>query len=128
MNKDFNELLYQRFAQDNWENQKAAYRLEEQEDVKVQFRPKKEISLGMFKPDPLLPGLYLAHPQTLRALRQNLFVGLDDEERLERFSFGHRCESCKEVLDMQFWLHCPYCECAIPNDVEDAFMLHIARN
>ncbi len=127
MSKDFNELLYQRFAQDNWENQKAAYRMDQQEEIKVQFRPHNDVSIGMFKIDPLLPAVYLAHPQTLRALRRDLFVGLDDEERLERFSFAHHCESCHQLVDLQFWLHCPFCEKAFGKDVEEAFYLHIAR-
>ena len=41
---------------------------------KVQIRPDNRIKPALFKPDLEQPGHYLAHPQTIRAMRKDLFM------------------------------------------------------
>lgn len=82
------------------------------EDYQVSLRPDKTVSRGKFKPDPLVPGGYCAHPVTIRAMRKDLFVlGQDGFEDLELLI---TCESCAQQLDYQFWHFCPYCEAQLP--------------
>ncbi len=79
-------------------------------EYKINIRPSESVSRGMFKSDPLLPGGHIAHPATIRAMRQDLFILGDDFVDLEVL---YTCESCKKVLDLQFWQACPYCETSI---------------
>lgn len=72
----------------------------------VNIRPNKSVSTGKFKPDPLLPGGYIAHPQTIAALKKNIFMAGDSFEDLEQLI---ECEGCKHHIDQQFWSFCPYC-------------------
>lgn len=84
--------------------------------VKVDIRPDESINPGMFKPDPLKPGHFKAHPTTIRAMRKDIFVGGSDEFiDLEQ---SYICQSCKTELDVQFWLFCPYCEAEFPKDLK----------
>lgn len=76
------------------------------EELKVKIRPDKTVGIGLFKVDPLLLSGYVAHPDTIRAMRKDIFV--TDPDLLDRSLFIN-CESCKQSLDCQFWLYCPYC-------------------
>ncbi len=76
-------------------------------EVKVQIKPDPNIGLALFKPDFENPGHYRAHPQTIGAMRKDLFMGGEDFVDLEVIV---DCDSCKKTLDLQFWKHCPYCE------------------
>lgn len=88
----------------------------EQEKYQVNIRPDNSISPGMFKPDPLNPGHFKAHPTTIAAMRKDIFVGGSDEfVDLEQ---SYICQSCKKELDVQFWLFCPYCEAKFPSDLK----------
>ncbi len=83
------------------------------QEIKVQIRPHKEVPLGKFKTDPLIPGGYIAHPTTIRAMRKDLFIAgsdefLDLEDKVT-------CHSCSQEIDRQFWIFCPFCE-ALFND------------
>lgn len=76
------------------------------ETFKLQIKPDKTISPGKFKADPKVPSTYLAHPQTIRAMKKNIFaVGDDIDELVELYL----CHSCQTELDKQFWHFCPYC-------------------
>ena len=77
------------------------------ETHEVKLRPDKTVGRAKFKPDPLIPGGYLAHPVTIRAVRLDIFVGGEGFEDLE---YLYQCSSCNEQLDLQFWKFCPYCE------------------
>ena len=84
--------------------------------VQVKVRPDKSISPAMFKPDPLFPGHYKAHPVTIAAMRKDLFMSSSDGFiDLEQ---SYICGSCKHELDLQFWLFCPFCEEKISHDGE----------
>jgi hypothetical protein len=79
---------------------------------KVPIRPDTTVSPSKFLADPLIPGGFKAHPNTIKAMRKDLFVlGEEGFEDLEHFI---ECASCHETLDMQFWLHCPHCEASFP--------------
>ncbi|MCR9203227.1 MAG: hypothetical protein NXH75_01530 [Halobacteriovoraceae bacterium] len=89
---------------------------QEEERVRVNIRPDKSISPGMFKPDPLNLGHFKAHPTTIEAMRKDIFVGGSDEfVDLEQ---SYICEGCKRDLDVQFWLFCPYCEAEFPKELK----------
>lgn len=75
------------------------------EDIKVNIRVDEKISPAMFKPDPLIPGGFVANSLTIRAMRADIFV-LGDS--LEDFEALITC-SCGKTLDAQFWKICPYC-------------------
>lgn len=79
--------------------------LEQREDIKVQIRVNEDVGPAMFKPDPLIPGGYIANSLTIRAMRPDIFV-LGDS--LEDFEAVINC-ACGKELDAQFWKLCPYC-------------------
>lgn len=79
--------------------------LDSREDIKVNIRVDEKISPAMFKPDPLIPGGYVANSLTIRAMRADIFV-LGDS--LEDFETNITC-ACGRTLDAQFWKLCPYC-------------------
>lgn len=86
------------------------------EEIKVNIRPDTAITPGKFKPDPLMPGHFKAHPTTIRAMRKDLFVGGEDDHiDLEK---TYNCQSCHKELDIQFWLFCPFCEAPFPKDLD----------
>jgi hypothetical protein len=76
-------------------------------EVKVKIKPDKSIAPALFKPDLENPGHYKAHPQTINAMRKDLFMGGEDFIDLE---VKVDCDSCHKTLDLQFWKHCPFCE------------------
>ena len=79
--------------------------LEEREDIQVKIRVDEKISPAMFKPDPLIPGGYIANSLTIRAMRSDIFV-LGDS--FEDFETNVECH-CGKTIDAQFWKLCPYC-------------------
>lgn len=79
--------------------------LETREDIQVKIRVNEDVSPGMFKPDPLIPGGFIANSLTIRAMRPDIFV-LGDS--LEDFSAMYAC-ACGKELDVQFWKICPFC-------------------
>jgi hypothetical protein len=80
--------------------------LDSRQDISVSIRPSQNVSPGKFKADPLIPGGYLAHPQTMRALKKDIFLAGEDMEDLEDL---YICKSCKTEIDLQFWHFCPFC-------------------
>ena len=82
-----------------------AYDLHAPVELKVQLRVDEKVGPAMFKPDPLIPGGYLANSLTLRAMRPDLFVLGDDTDDL---SVTFNC-TCGREFDLQFWKLCPYC-------------------
>jgi len=78
-------------------------RLETQE---LQLKADKSVERGKFKPHPQITNTYLAHPETIRALRPEILLAGDIDE----FAESIPCPGCSRSLDKQFWIHCPYCE------------------
>ena len=79
-----------------------------EEEYQVRLKPDKSVSRAKFLPIPGEPGIYKAHPVTIRAMRKDLFVG--GAEMFEDLEAPYTCHSCQASLDLQFWLFCPYCE------------------
>lgn len=79
--------------------------LETREDIQVKIRVNESIGPAMFKPDPLIPGGYIANSLTIRAMRPDIFV-LGDS--LDDLSAPYSC-ACGKEFDVQFWKLCPYC-------------------
>ncbi|MBL6990974.1 MAG: hypothetical protein ISR65_14410 [Bacteriovoracaceae bacterium] len=82
------------------------YDVDRHKQVQVHIRADKTIAPAKFLPDPLVPGGYKAHPQTIRALRPDIFMGSDS---IDIFDAVHTCRSCQNELEPQFWKFCPYC-------------------
>ena len=82
-----------------------AFDLERREDIKVQIRVDEKVGPARFRPDPLIPGGYVANSLTIRAMRPDIFV-LGDS--LEDLSATIEC-TCGQELDVQFWNCCPFC-------------------
>jgi hypothetical protein len=101
---DPNELLRQIGELDNLAGL-PAYDLAGGEDLKVPIRVNESVGPAMFRPDPLIPGGYIANSLTIRAMRPDIFVL---GESLDELSDEHRCQ-CGRVFDLQFWKLCPYC-------------------
>lgn len=81
------------------------WQLDAPQDITVRFRVDERVSPAKFKPDPLVPGGYLANSLTLRAMKPLLFVAGSD---LDEFSRLEGC-ACGESYDAQFWSCCPFC-------------------
>lgn len=79
--------------------------LEQREDIQVKIRVNEQVGPAMFRPDPLVPGGYIANSLTIQAMRPDIFV-LGDS--LEDFSAEVEC-ACGKTLDVQFWKLCPFC-------------------
>ena len=79
--------------------------LEQREDIKIQIRVNEAVGPAMFRPDPLVPGGYIANSLTIRAMRPDIFV-LGDS--LDDLSAPSAC-ACGKELDVQFWKICPHC-------------------
>ena len=77
-------------------------------EAKVSLLPDATISPAKFKKHPQFERVWYAHPQTIRAVRPDVFVL--GEEGMEDFIKVVECEKCRAELDLQFWKHCPYCE------------------
>ncbi len=79
--------------------------LEARQDFKVNIRVDEAVGPAKFKPDPLVPGGYVANSLTVRAMRPDIFMlgnSLDD------LSAPYSCD-CGQEVDVQFWKFCPYC-------------------
>lgn len=105
--------MYQKFSNLLIENEKKIFQETPEEVTKVHLRPNKDIAPSLFKPDPLIPGGWIAHPTTIRAVRKEIFLA--GEEFLE-LEIPYTCESCKKNLDLQFWHFCPFCEGSLPEN------------
>jgi hypothetical protein len=79
--------------------------LNQREDIKVKIRVNESVAPAKFKPDPFIPGGYIANSLTIKAMRPDLFV-LGDS--LDDLSAPYTC-ACGEEFDVQFWKICPYC-------------------
>jgi hypothetical protein len=79
--------------------------LNQREDIQVKIRVNEDVGPSMFKPDPLIPGGYIANSLTIRAMRSDIFV-LGDS--IDDFSASYQC-ACGKELDVQFWKLCPFC-------------------
>jgi hypothetical protein len=92
------------------------FRSTPEQQYQVQIRRDDSVSPGMFKPDPLAPGHFKAHEVTIKAMRKDLFVGGSDEFiDLEK---SYTCQKCSQIIDIQFWTFCPFCEASFPDDIE----------
>ncbi len=80
--------------------------LEDFQDKKIDIKPDESITPGNFKPHPLRPGLYFAHPQTIMAMKKNILTAGDN---LDELSQNYSCHKCDYQLDLQFWNFCPSC-------------------
>lgn len=85
--------------------QQPQYDINRREDVKVNIRVDESVAPAMFKPDPLLPGGYVANSLTIRAMRPDIFV-LGDS--IDDLSVNYQC-ACGREVDLQFWKLCPFC-------------------
>jgi hypothetical protein len=108
------EFFYKKLKAANWEGQIPVYANKHQE-IKIQLRANDGVEPGIFKPDPLIPGGWIAHPQTINAVRKDIFLGDEDFEELEIL---YQCIGCKKTIDLQFWIRCPYCDKIIPDHFE----------
>lgn len=106
-------MMYERLMRAKSATGQAHFKQSPDEVVQVNIRPDKSISPAKFKADPLLPGGYLAHPTTIRAVRVDIFVG--GQEVFEDLEYNIECEGCKRQIDVQFWKFCPYCEAKFPS-------------
>jgi hypothetical protein len=84
---------------------------------KVKLLPDSLISPAKFKKHAFLLNHYHAHPETIRALKSDLFLLGGDFIDLEQ---AYRCESCHFDLDLQFWRHCPRCGAKFAADISKA--------
>lgn len=82
-----------------------AYDLEDRADIKVNIRLNETVGPARFKPDPLIPGGFIANSLTIRAMKPDIFVlGESVDELIHDYS----CQ-CGQNFDLQFWKLCPYC-------------------
>jgi hypothetical protein len=106
--KDFNpNSLYEKLMNAKNAAQAPNFASSPSDVYKVNIRPDPNIQRSLFKPDHLIPGGYLAHPITIKALKKDVFVGGESFEDLESL---FSCHSCKKTIDLQFWHFCPFCE------------------
>jgi len=92
--------------------QKKGFNTNHIENLQVKIRASQSVSIGMFKADPFIPGGYIAHPDSIKALRKDIFT-LDFD--LDEFQEIVTCSGCKNKLDKQFWIYCPYCGAEFEN-------------
>ena len=82
-----------------------AFDLLDREDIQVKIRVNEQVGPAMFRPDPLIPGGYIANSLTIRAMRPDIFVVGDS---MDDFSSDYEC-ACGKTFDLQFWKICPHC-------------------
>lgn len=80
-------------------------------EIKLQIDPDPSVPPAVFKPFPPNPLHFLAHPNTIRAVRKDLFVV---SWEMHELAFPYDCEKCRHTLDLQFWHFCPFCEAPFP--------------
>jgi hypothetical protein len=83
---------------------------ERSQDHQVRLRADESVSPGMFKPDPLLPGGWIANSLTIQAVRTDIFVA----GAIEALTLERPCGGCGKTLDLQFWRLCPHCARPVP--------------
>jgi hypothetical protein len=83
-----------------------AYDVHNFQDTKFEIRGDEKVTPGKFRNDPLIPGGYVAHPLTIRAMRKNILMAGND---LNETAIPYQCHQCSEDLDAQFWHFCPIC-------------------
>lgn len=113
------EELYKKilsYKNHSWDlsDQQQIFQKTPAQTAQVNLRPNKDVAPALFKPDPLLPGGWIAHPVTIRAVKADIFMAGDDFIDLEAL---YTCESCKKELDIQFWNFCPHCEKEFPKNL-----------
>lgn len=97
---------------EHWVGGQQVYNFDDCQTSQVNIRPNNDVTLGNFRSDPLIPGGFVAHPTTIRAMRKDIFVGGNDFDLHQQL---YHCESCGKELDLQFWQFCPYCESQFQN-------------
>jgi len=102
-----NEKKLQQLKATSWQGQKAYYDLSARQDYSVSIVADHSVSPAKFKPNPKIPGGYLAHPTTIAAMKKDIFVA---DNNFSEFEEWVDCKSCQTKLDMQFWHFCPHCE------------------
>ncbi|MFW5887442.1 MAG: hypothetical protein ACOCUH_01455 [Bacteriovoracia bacterium] len=121
--KDLKDKIEENLRRDNWGGKIPAINIDSSQETTINIRPSKDVNIGMFKKDPLVPGGYIAHPNTIKAMRKDLWMA---EEDLDRFEYIYMCESCKHQLDLQFWEFCPYCGKCFPKDIVEDFFRKVS--
>jgi hypothetical protein len=89
---------------------KRAFDTSSPTNLMINIRRDDTVSPAKFKPDPLIPGGYLANGPTIEALNREIFTGGDSVDIL---LMEYTCYKCNNSMDLQFWLKCPYCGSAI---------------
>ncbi len=102
---DQHQKILEELMREQKRAQQPLWTLDSPEDVQVQFRVDERVSPAKFKPDPLIPGGYIANSLTLKAMRPQLFVAGSDLDQLSQI---HHC-ACGQEWDQQFWKFCPHC-------------------
>ena len=105
--------MHEEIQKESWNN-KARYYSDEFQEAQVQILPDASVSIAKFIPSKINPSTYHAHPDTIKALRKDLFVAGAD---FSQFEFKHCCLGCNSELDLQFWRYCPYCGAKFPKDL-----------
>ncbi len=118
--KDYANKRFDQIRKASWNEIKPVYDISGQETVKIDINPDTSISRGKFMPDPKRSGAWVAHPVTIRAMRNDIFMV---DSQVAEFEQLFRCESCKEQLDLQFWILCPFCEKEFPKHVNDILVV-----
>lgn len=118
--KDFNPNLQLEAlkSEKNLANQRM-YNTSRVSEVKVQIYPDKSVSPAKFILNKTIPGTYRAHPDTIRAMREDLFANINNDT-FEELEYLYDCTSCKNRIDLQFWKHCPHCTSQFPKDLPAA--------
>ncbi len=85
---------------------KEQYNYSNPQEHSVQILPDTKVEPALFIPSKLTTKVYYAHPDTIRALKKNIFcLGNEIDELCEI----EPCPSCNKNLDLQFWHSCPHC-------------------
>ena len=110
MNLKFDSHVKYEFLQKekNLANKKM-YSNHQGEAVKIQITLDKNVPPGKFIQSKIVEARYHANEVTIRALRKEIFTNMHNDT-FEELEYFHQCESCKEVVDLQFWYFCPFCE------------------
>lgn len=72
----------------------------------LNIQPDPTVVPGQFRPHPKYPRVYFAHPNTIQAVRKDVFTLGDD---MDLYKDERTCISCKMKWDTQFWIMCPTC-------------------
>jgi len=74
-------------------------------ETHIRLLPDSNLTPGLFYPSSL-QGIFKAHPQTIQALRKDLWF---IEESFLDLNDPAFCSSCSREWDFQFWRLCPFC-------------------